>query len=110
MNNFGGFIYNSIDSYADPIDKGNARGSRTRVTFGNWNNFRDADYMTVDMGCQISHTSSLAKGSSLSYRIVMSTHYTTGGNVIRIHRDNADADNVHNFTPVSTFRVIEVAT
>ena len=34
--NFGMNIYSSVDSYADPISRGNANGNRTRVTDGWW--------------------------------------------------------------------------
>ena len=108
--NVGGYIYNSIDSYATPIDRGSEVGSRQRATFGNWSDFGSDDYATFDMGCQITHTSSLAKGSSLSYRTVLSTRYTTGGNTVRVGQDNADSNQAWFFTTVSTFRVIEVAT
>ena len=106
----GGSIYYSIDSYADPLSRGNADGTRTRVSFGNWTDYGGNNFCSFDMGCQLGHTSTLAKGATLSYRTVLSTTYTSGGNTIRVNSENYDADGTSYFRPVSTFRVMEIAT
>ena len=105
-----GGIFYSIDSYANPLSRGNADGSRTRVSFGNWTRTGTGDFCSFDMGCQLGHTSTLAKGATLSYRTVLATTYTSGGNTIRINSENNDSNGTSYFRPVSTFRVMEIAT
>ena len=105
-----GGIFYSIDSYADPLSRGNADGTRTRVSFGNWADYGGNNFCSFDMGCQLGHTSSLAKGATLSYRTVLSSTYTSDSNTLRINREANDADGTSYFRPVSTFRVMEIAT
>jgi len=105
-----GGIFYSIDSYADPLSRGNADGTRTRVSFGNWKDYGGQDFTSFDMGCQLGHTSSLAKGATLSYRTVLTTTYTSTGHILRINRERNDANGTSYFRTVSTFRVMEIAT
>ena len=108
---FGWRIYNSIDNYNVPVDTGTADGNKKQVTGGAWQAFSSSEFVTQDYASQVSHSSSLAKNSSLEYRVCISSHYASdNGGIIYIGKRLTQGNNIYDMKSVSTLRVYEVAT
>jgi hypothetical protein len=106
-------IYSSADTYANPIDRGNQDGSnRVRVSSGAWINLGSGEFSGIRMHCNLKQTgASIAKDATISYRVAMSSRYTSGsGNILWINKYNSDADGNYSMREVNTLQVIEVAT
>jgi len=104
-------IYSSADTYANPVDRGNQAGNRTRVMTGSWMRHGAGEFANITLVANLKHTgASIAKGATISYRVAMSSHYTSGGNTLWINKYNTDADAAYSMRSVSTLQVTEVAT
>ena len=105
-------IWSSADTYANPVDRGNQDGSnRVRVTTGSWITMSSGEFTNLTLVANVKHTgASIAKGATISYRVAMSSRYTSGGNTLWINKYNTDADANYSMRSVSTLQVTEVAT
>ena len=106
-------IYSSADTYANPVDRGNQDGdNRVRVSTGAWLTLGHGEFSGITMNCNLKQTgASIAKGDTISYRVGMSSKYTSGsGNILWINKYNTDADGTYSMRGVNTLQVIEVAT
>jgi hypothetical protein len=104
-------IYQSSDSYATPISYSDVTTGPGRVLGGAWytdvNNYISKDFSGNTMLTGVT----LAKGATIKFKIVISSNYTSGGNVIYINRViNQNTTGDHFFCTVSSMTVTEVAT
>lgn len=111
--NFGMNIYSSVDSYADPISRGNANGNRTRVTDGWWALGGDGlssgpDYQVKNLSGHIEHSPGSAANTSITYKLCIDSGYTSIGNTIYIGRKPNNTDSAVNMMTVSSLLVMEV--
>jgi len=104
-------LYYSGDSYATPITRGGTRGSRTRVTDGFWQG-QIADNMETRLSGAYTFTPTSSAGTALTFKIALSSKYTSGGNIITVNSKSSSniVDAVYNMVPVSTLTIMEVAT
>ena len=104
-------IYSSLDTYTTPVSQGNVSGDNTRATGGGWYNFANTKYLSLSFPGQIKHTGvTLAKGSPVTYKMALSSNYTTSGNTIYVNRVTNHATGAHNISTVSSMSVTEIAT
>jgi len=111
--NFGMNIYSSVDSYADPVSRGNANGNYTRLTDGWWAVEGDGlnagpDYPVRNLSGHIEHSPGSAANTSITYKLCIDSHYTSGGNTLYIGRKPIVTDNSFEMMTVSSLLVMEV--
>jgi len=106
--------YWSVDSYANPLIVGvpsthglysNGQGLQSgfwqdAVTDSTWY----PHYTQV-----LKSSNNIAKGISIIFKIVISTYYTTGGNIVYYNRQNTTNNGSYRLVPVSTHTVYEIA-
>ena len=110
---FGMNIYSSVDSYADPVSRGNFLGSRTRLTDGWWAVEGDGqsggpDYPVRNLAGHIEHSPGSAANTSITYKLCIDSNYTSGGNTVYIGRKPSNDNNSNNMMTVSSLLVMEV--
>ena len=111
--NFGMNIYSSVDSYADPVSRGNANGSRVRITDGWWAVEGDGqsggpNYPVRNLSGHIEHSPGSAANTSITYKLCIDSGYTSGGNTVYIGRKPSNTDSNVNMMTVSSLLVMEV--
>ena len=111
--NFGMNIYSSVDSYADPVSRGNANGDRSRLTDGWWAVEGDGlstggQYPVRNLAGHIEHSPGSAANTSITYKLCIDSNYTSGGNTVYIGRKPSNDNNSNNMMTVSSLLVMEV--
>ena len=111
--NFGMNIYSSVDSYADPVSRGNANGNRSRLADGWWAVEGDGqsggpNYPVRNLSGHIEHSPGSAANTSITYKLCVDSSYTSTGNTVYIGRRPGDSDNYANMMTVSSLLVMEV--
>ena len=112
--NWGMSTYWSVDSYANPIVKGDPSGhlysSGTGLQSGHW------QAQTGDEGWYPHYTqvlktgNTISKNTSITFKIVISSRYTSGGNIVYYNRQNTSSSGNYRLVPVSTHTIYEIAT
>ena len=112
---FGMNTYWSVDSYANPIIKGNPSNhgvypSGQGVQSGFWViSTGDSGWKPLDT--QVLKTgNTIAKNTTITFKIVVGTYYTSGGNTLYINRQHNSGNGAYRLVPVSTHTVFEIAT
>ena len=107
--------YWSVDSYADPLVVGDpsTHGIYTSgegLQSGFWTaSVTDKDlYPHYTQVLKSSNT--IAKGTAITFKIVLSTYYSSGGNILYYNRQNTTVNGAYRLVPVSTQTVYEIAT
>lgn len=102
-------LYSSVDSYADPISRGDASGNRKRVT-GGFKSYYDASsaYDTnnvVHIGGQAKYSPSISSGTSLTIKPLVASTYNIA---VYLNFNSSDGDNINHHRYVSAMTVQEI--
>tara|TARA_R100001463_G_scaffold133259_1_gene194492 strand:- start:141 stop:797 length:657 start_codon:yes stop_codon:yes gene_type:complete len=102
-------LYSSVDSYADPISRGDTADDRKRVT-GGFRMYTDGssafdDYNNVHLGGQTKYSPSISSGTSVTIKPLVSSTYNL---TVYLNRNSADGNNIHNPRYVSSMTVQEI--
>ena len=107
--------YWSFDSYATPLAVGEPSShgvysSGTGVQSGFWQD-NAGDGTWYPHYTQVLKTgNTIAKNTSITFKIVIGTHYTSAGNIVYYNRQNTTDNGQYRLVPVSTHTIYEIAT
>ena len=115
--NMGISFWWSVDSYANQIGKGDntATGQNTVATemsFGQWNPVNHNTDRTLFVRHMVPVASTVAKGTSVTFKVCFSTHYfSNDSGRVYYNRKASNHDNYnYNMSTVATHTVTEIAT
>jgi hypothetical protein len=106
--------YWSVDSYANPLIVG---VPSTHGIYSNGQGLQSGFWQdTAVDGTWYPHytqilksSNTIAKGISITFKIVISTYYTSGGNTLYYNRQNTTNNGSYRLVPVSTHTIYEIA-
>mgnify|MGYP001170734225 CR=1 FL=1 len=101
-------LYSSVDSYADPISRGDAALDRKRVTGGfksNYGSSAQNGNNSVHIGGQAKYSPSISSGTSVTIKPLVASTYNIA---VYLNFNSTDGNNIHNQRYVSTMTVQEI--
>ena len=112
--NVGIRTYWSVDSYANPLSVGSTSNgpwsSGTNVQQGHWNVGVDNDQSPSVDSVFMKSSNTIAKGTSVTFKLCISTYYTSVGNVLRYNNQTGGSNGAWRMNVISSHTVYEIAT
>ena len=107
--------YWSVDSYANPLVEGDPSNhgvysSGTGLQSGFWMDAITDSTWYPHYTQVLKSSNNIAKNTSITFKIVLSSHYTSTGNTLYYNRQNTTNNGAYRLVPVSTHTIYEIAT
>lgn len=107
--------YWSVDSYVNPLVVGDPAthgvySNGTAVQSGFWNGSTGDTDLYPHFTQVLKTSNTIQSGTSITFKIVISSYYTSGGNILYYNRQHTTNNAGYRLVPVSTHTVYEIAT
>lgn len=107
--------YWSVDSYANPLVKGDpsnhgAYSLGQGLQSGFWQSEQSDENWYPHYTQVLKSGNTIAKNTSITFKIVIGSKYTSVGNILYYNRQNSSGNGDYRLVPVSTHTVYEIAT